>query len=222
MSDISNQQRAAYTGLRDDVFNLIVGNPVRVLDVGCSNGTLLKLLKRQQNVKLAVGIELDPDLAEEAKQWADEVIISDLDGFKISQLEERQIDLIVLADVLEHTKNPQAVLQEILGAASKEAQIIISLPNIQHWTAIKNLLIGKWPQRERGLFDKTHLRFFTFESIQDLAESCGLVIEEVSRNYRITDAPDGRLNRFSRFLAFWPLRPFVTYQYVLRLRFKRR
>lgn len=217
MTLTSKEQKIAYTGLRKDVIDLIKGHPSNVLDVGCSNGVLLDYLKKQNGALYAVGIEYDSVLAGEAISRADKVIVSDLDNFDVETLGNTKFDLIVFADVLEHTKEPYIVLKKILKLASENAQIVISLPNIQHWTAIKNLLICQWPQRERGLFDKTHLRFFTLRSIQELAVASGLEIEEISRKYRITDAAS-KINLFSRLFALGPLKPFLVYQYIVRLR----
>jgi 2-polyprenyl-3-methyl-5-hydroxy-6-metoxy-1,4-benzoquinol methylase len=148
----------------------------------------------------------------------DKVVNIDLDSFNSQSLDGETFDLIILADVLEHTKNPSAVLCEILKSATVDAEVIISLPNIQHWTAIKNLMIGRWPQLERGLFDKTHLRFFTLRSIHELLSGAGLQVEAIKRNYRIVDSPGGKVNRLSKLFALGPLKPFLTYQYVLRAR----
>ena len=218
MSQLSQQRLVAYTGLRKDVVTMIRNQPTRVLDVGCSNGALLEYLKKERGVRLAVGIEVDEHLAAEAAGKCDCIVVSDLDTFESSTLKYDSFDLIVLADVLEHTVCPRSVLKEVLKVASEGAQVIISLPNIQHWTAIKNLLVGKWPQRERGLFDSTHLRFFTYRSLIELADACELRIEAVHRKCRIRDAPGGALNRFARFLNIWPIRSYFTYQYVVSMR----
>ena len=218
MSQLSRQRLVAYTGLRKDVVTMIRNQPSRVLDVGCSNGALLEYLKKERGVRLAVGIEVDEHLAAEATGKADCIIVSDLNTFESSSLGYESFDLIILADVLEHTVCPRSVMKEVLKVASDDAQVIISLPNIQHWTAIKNLLIGKWPQRERGLFDSTHLRFFTYRSIIELAGACDLRIEAIHRICRIRDAPGGILNRFSGFLNVWPIRAYFTYQYVVSMR----
>lgn len=215
---MDDSKKIAYTGLRSDVISLITIKPKFVLDVGCSNGVFLEFVKNKLGANFAVGIEFDSELILEARKKADKIIEADLDYLKIDALGEEQFDLIVLADVLEHTKEPAPVLREVLKAATNDAVIIISLPNIQHWTAIKNLVIGVWPQRERGLFDKTHLRFFTLRSIIDLATECGLQIEKIRRNYRILDKPSSKINRLSRVFGFWPFMPYFTYQYVLRLR----
>ena len=218
MSQMSKQRLIAYTGLRGDIIAMIVGEPSKVLDVGCSNGALLEYLKKERGVKWAVGIEADEDLAREAAGKADRIIVADLNSFKSCSVECSSFDLIVLADVLEHTVCPTSVLKEVLKTSSDGAQVIISIPNIQHWTAIKNLLVGKWPQRERGLFDSTHLRFFTYRSLIELAIACDLRIEAVNRICRIHDSPGGILNRFSGFLNIWPIRSYFTYQYVVSMR----
>ena len=192
--------------------------PVNVLDVGCSNGVLLQYVKDQLGAQYTMGIELDDQLAKEATWKADNVVHIDLDVFSVEVLGKKKFDLIILADVLEHTKDPSRVLCEVLKAATIDAEVIVSLPNIQHWTAIKNLLLGKWPRRERGLFDETHLRFFTLQSIVDLAAECGLEIDRTRRNLRILDSPRAWINPLSQFLGFWPVAPFFTYQYIVRLR----
>ena len=210
------QKRAAYTGLRRDVISLISGAPKAVLDVGCSNGVLLQYLRERFAITYGVGIEFDDYMAQEAAEIADKLIRADLDVFDWSQLHSERYDLMVFADVLEHTKDPARVLNNAVKSATKDTEIIISLPNIQHWTAIKNLIMGDWPQRERGLFDRTHLRFFTLKSMHNLLENCGLELQSIHRNYRLLDSPRSKFNRFSKILAFPPFRPFLTYQYVLK------
>jgi methionine biosynthesis protein MetW len=214
---MDEQKRSSYAGLRLDVISMISKKPNSVLDVGCSNGVFLQFAKNQLGAKFTVGIENDLEFIQEAMQRADKIIKMDLDFFSSEKLNSQKFDLIVLADVLEHTKDPFFVLNEVLNFATSDTKIIISLPNIQHWTAIKNLIIGKWPIRERGLFDRTHLHFFTLQSIEDLAAQCGLKIEKKIRNYRIVDKPDAKINSFARLFCFWPLAPYFTYQYVIRL-----
>lgn len=215
---MGRQKRSSYTGLRLDVLSMISKKPTSVLDVGCSNGAFLQFAKNQLGVKFTVGIESDPEFIQEAIPKADKIIEMDLDFFNSEKLNSYNFDLIILADVLEHIKDPFFVLQEILKFAMNDAQVIISLPNIQHWTAIKNLIIGEWPMRNRGLFDRTHLRFFTLRSIEDLAMQCGLKIEKIVKNYRIVDSPDAKINYFSKLFCFWPFSHYFTYQYVLLLR----
>lgn len=208
----------SYTSARNDVLGLVQFSPNRALDVGCSNGALSEKLKEKFPSTYVVGIEYNTDLAKEANSKLDRVIIADLDSPLERALVDNSFDLLIFADVLEHTKEPQQVLTDLLKLSTPDAKIIISLPNIQHWTALYQLLRGRWPQRERGLFDRTHLRWFTRKSIVKLASDCQLSIVSIDRNFRILDRPGGRLNRWARFAAYLPLKDFLTYQYLIVLK----
>jgi SAM-dependent methyltransferase len=209
----------AYIGLRSDVISLLeTKSRYALLDVGCSTGTTLKYCKDTHIVNLAVGLEGNTAAAAEAKKYADHVLVCDLDCFSATLLSCYRFDLIFFADVLEHIKNPDILLNEILKLATDDVEVIVSLPNVQHWTAISNLCFGKWPRRDRGLFDETHLRWFTLDSIRSLAATNGLRIEKIKRNMRIFDQPGGRINSLARIMNFWPVRSFFTYQYVVRLK----
>ena len=58
--------------------------------------------------------------------------------------------------------------------------LIASIPNIQHWRTVFNLLNGKWEYREWGTLDKTHLRFFTKSSIRNLFTQSGFKISKIA------------------------------------------
>lgn len=190
---------------------------MRVLDVGCSNGALSSEIKDRFPSAYVVGLEYDRDLADEARTKLDQVVVADLDLVSELSLNDGNFDLLIFADVLEHTKYPKQVLKSLLKLAAPKAIVLISLPNVQHWTALYELLLGRWPEKERGLFDKTHLRWFTRKSIIELATECDLSIMSVGRNFRILDRPGGRVNQFSRYAGYLPLKNFFTYQYLVVL-----
>jgi len=82
-------------------------------------------------------------------------------------------DCIIFADILEHLKDPLVLLKNATSFLSDGGVIIASIPNIRHHTTIINLLFkGYWPYRERGIHDKTHLRFFTLKNIKEMIEDC--------------------------------------------------
>lgn len=115
------------------------------------------------------GIEYDPDFVKIAQTRLTSVVQADLNHFSPYGL-PRNFDLVVFADILEHTIEPKQIMKKIIEhCASDKAEIIVSVPNVQHITVIKNLLIGVWPQNTRGIFDSTHLRWFTLRTIEDLA-----------------------------------------------------
>lgn len=122
-----------------------------------------------------------------------------------------------MGDVSEHTKSPSMNLNKIKSVCKSEAEIVLSLPNVQRITVLLNLLRGIWPERDRGIFDKTHLRWFTLKSIETLANDNGLKISRIMRHYRFTDRPSSKLNRLARFFHFGVFKNFLTYQYVVVL-----
>ena len=87
---------------------------------------------------------------------------------------------MVCADVLEHTADPKAVLLQLRKAATDDAVIIVSVPNIAHLGVRLLLLAGRFPKMERGPLDRTHLHFFTKDTARDLVESAGLKIRRMT------------------------------------------
>lgn len=211
MTHMQESTLRSYTSIRHDVLRLIQNPPRRVLDVGYSNGALSAEIKNWFPDVYVVGIEYDETLAKEARQRLDRVIVADLDVPKDRKFTDEGFDLFIFADILEHTKSPKLVLNDLLNLAAPDAEIILSLPNVQHWTALYEILSGSWPERDRGLFDRTHLRWFTKKSIFSLALDCELSIVSIERNFRILDRPCGRINRWSRYAAYLPFKNFLTY-----------
>ena len=214
----SDSKVKSYTGNRNDIISIIEREPKRVLDVGCSDGSLGYALKNRYNSVEVHGIEFDPEYVKVARTRLAAVTQADLNNFDHSSL-PRDVDLLIFADVLEHTVQPGEVLKKILECfGNSDTEIIVSVPNAQHITVILNLMLGRWPERDRGIFDRTHLRWFTLRSIEKLAGQNKFEIARVKRNYRIFDQPGGRLNRIARFCHYFPFKNFFTYQYVILLR----
>ena len=82
-------------------------------------------------------------------------------------------DVVLCGDVLEHLRDPWSALRAL---AALGGQVVLSVPNVAHWTGRRALARGRFPYAEHGLFDRTHLRFFTRASARDLAQSAGLRI----------------------------------------------
>lgn len=217
MSIRASEKEKSYTGIRSDIANMITWSPKRILDVGCSTGSLGKFLKSKYKDLYICGIETDPISIDQAKTILDKVLFLDLDYISEINIDE-YFDLIILADVLEHTKFPEKVLNEIQKYLSQDGFIIISLPNIQHWTAIISLISGEWPENERGIFDYTHLRFFTKKSIFNLSKKAQLNVIKIERNYRFFDKPNLKFNKLSIIMKYFPFKNFFTYQYRVILK----
>lgn len=212
----TNNFNPSYIGVRNDILNLIPDNANKVLDVGCSIGVLGEQIKqRNKNVEVK-GIEFDEQMAEVAKKKFDKVIVGDVEDINVTNvLLPNYFDCIIFADILEHLKNPWDILKNTANLLNDRGVVIASIPNVRHYSTIISLLFkGYWPYRERGIHDRTHLRFFTLRNIRELFQYANLNIERIERNYRIIEKPH-RLNRFSKCFTLYPCKELFTFQYLI-------
>ena len=205
----------SYIGSRVDIVNLVPAGAKKILDMGCSIGALGHQLKQKFRAEV-VGIELDNQMAQIAKENLDKVIIGNIDELNLGDyLLPNYFDCIIFADILEHLKNPWDVLKSSTTFLNNEGIIVASIPNIRHYTTIINLLFkGYWPYRERGIHDKTHLRFFTLKNIKEMFQNAGLEIVRLERHYRIIERPHP-YNRFSKYFVFPLVKEFFVFQYLI-------
>ena len=151
----------------------LVGPNRRVLDVGCATGFLGEAFEAQGCT--VTGVERDPQTAAEARTHLDEVVEADLNVIALADLfPGRDFDVIVFGDVLEHLLDPDAVLRSAVQLLATGGAVVISIPNVAHGSLRLALLSGRWDYRETGLLDRTHLRFFTRESLVRMVADAGL------------------------------------------------
>jgi len=159
-----------------------VPHGTRVLDVGCATGYLAAEMARRGCE--VVGVEFDPGAAAEARAVCAEVVVGDLEAPAPRADVERAVgagvDVVVCADVLEHLRDPGATLGWLRGLLRTDGPslVVVSVPNIAHWTARRALLRGRFDYADFGLFDRTHLRFFTRASARELAARAGFAVAQ--------------------------------------------
>jgi len=214
---------SAYTTPRPDVFEMVPPTASRILDVGCSNGALGRSLRAAQPGRSVCGIEFDTRFAHEAAAHLDHVVNGDLNLLDWREaLPGRSFDCIIFADVLEHLMEPQRCLMQAHQHLQPGGCVVVSLPNIRHLSALRAIFLGgRFPQRDRGIFDRTHLRWFTVGDAQRLLDDCGFKTTAISFALRWGDQGGGRvnrlLNRLPTTIKKWaPVREFLTYQMCLR------
>jgi 2-polyprenyl-3-methyl-5-hydroxy-6-metoxy-1,4-benzoquinol methylase len=149
--------------------------PSRILDIGAADGYLGAILKEQGHY--LAGVESDPALAQEARPHYDEFHAADVEGFDF--LSGGQFDFILLADVLEHLRDPRELLRRALSGLRPGGEIIISLPNVAHFYVRLSLLLGRFEYSERGILDRTHLRFFTLSSMTRMVHEADCRVVEL-------------------------------------------
>ena len=179
-----------------------VGKRKKVLDIGCGSGYLGKAFKK--NDCYVIGIESDQKRAGKARDVLDKIIPGDVENIDDLDLNEDFFDVIVLADVLEHLSRPDIVLINLKKYLKNDGCIIVSVPNVARIDSRLRLLFGKFEYENSGIFDKTHLRFFTEHSINRLLKGCGYSI--VANDY------SGLISKF-RILRF--LSGLLAFQFIL-------
>jgi SAM-dependent methyltransferase len=169
---------AGYT-LKDDPHSshsvilrwLAEGRGRRLLDVGAADGLLSRLLtERGWRV---TAIEGDPDAAAAGAAHCERMVVADLEG-ALPEV-DGPFDAIVYADVLEHLADPLRLLRGLDRALAPGGQVVISVPNVAHLWIRLGLLAGRFDYQERGILDRTHLRFFTARTFRALLDEAGLV-----------------------------------------------
>jgi SAM-dependent methyltransferase len=83
-------------------------------------------------------------------------------------------DVILAVDVLEHVRNPERLMREMAGRLRDGGVLMASVPNISHWYSRGRIAMGLFSYDQRGILDRTHLRFFTRRSFLQLARRCAL------------------------------------------------
>ncbi len=158
----------------------LIGNDKQVVDFGCATGYFAHLLSQKQC--LVTGVEINSEAASAAKQYCQEVIVADLDFVSVQEiLGDRQFDVAIFGDVLEHLRDPWQVLRDTRQILKKDGYIVASIPNIAHGAIRLSLLQGKFEYTELGILDNTHLRFFTRKTVQDLVENSGYLLKNIER-----------------------------------------
>ena len=170
----SNTAQNYYEFTRPEIQALIEPTSKKILDIGCAAGKMAGEIKQKLGAEVW-GIEPVSEAADQAKKHLDKVLNSSIED-ALNELPNQFFDTIIFADVLEHLEDPYSILKMILGKLSPKGQIIASIPNVRHWSVLKDLLEGRWDYQDAGILDRTHLRFFTRKSIGDMFDQSGYEI----------------------------------------------
>ena len=162
---------------------------VRVLDVGCGTGSVTLVANRGRG-NAVCAIEPDPDRAAAAQARGIDVHNGVLDHAWLQGRE--RFDVVMSSDVLEHLPAPADLLRLFVAAAKPGGLVILSVPNVAHWSVRWNLLFGRFDYEPLGIMDATHLRWFTESSLRALIESVGLEILEMRQTAGSDIPPYGR------------------------------
>lgn len=174
-----------YEHPRLDFLTWVAPRGSRAIDLGCGAGAFGRTL-RDQGFTYQVGVEIAPEAAERARDAYDLVLDMSIDD-ALSRITET-FDLIICADILEHLTDPWAVTTALRRLAHPGTVLAVSIPNIRYWRALVRIAAGRgFAYEESGIFDSTHLRFFTS------ADALRMLRESGWTPQRVGAPPPGRL-----------------------------
>jgi 2-polyprenyl-3-methyl-5-hydroxy-6-metoxy-1,4-benzoquinol methylase len=152
----------------------LVGRDATVLDVGCADGTLARVLKTH-GCRVS-GVEGDTAAAETALEHLDDLVVADLNGTSLAEhFKPASFDVVVLSDVLEHVLEPEQLLKDAVSLLAPRGRVVMSVPNVAHGSLRLALLQGRWQYTATGLLDSSHRRFFTYDGLLELLDRSALV-----------------------------------------------
>lgn len=145
------------------------------LDVGCGCGIHAEAIRRAHPAARVIGVEPQPVAARRAATVCSAVFAGTVESWLETDAVRQPIDAVILSDVLEHIVDPVAFLRSLIRRpAFTNAQWIISVPNYAVWYNRLRTLTGRFDYAWSGLYDRTHLRFYTRRSLYRLLQYCGL------------------------------------------------
>ncbi len=167
-----------YSSINKLVADRVPSTAHRILDVGCGTGALGQYLKQSQGLAAAyiIGITYSNEEKEVAQETLDEVIVADLNTFNPSSL--GKFDCIICSHVLEHLYDPARILRQLGENLSATGVLIVALPNIVFFKQRLVFLKGRFRYEDGGLMDRTHYRFFDWETARELLEESGFTVTE--------------------------------------------
>jgi SAM-dependent methyltransferase len=184
-----------------DVFKNVPDSAKYILDIGCGNGDNARILNKKG--RIIDGITLSEKEKENAQQYMSNIYIHNLENGLPSDLAYKY-DVIICSHVIEHIAYPKNLLTDIKQRLASNGILIVALPNIMHYQSRSKLLMGDFNYRESGIWDYTHLRWYTFKTGKELLTNNGF---NLIKSFVSGDIP---------MLSFTKVIPFYLRQFLYR------
>lgn len=173
------KDEAYFSAARADFVARLPRDPgAAVLEVGCGDGATGALALKHGRAGRYVGVELVGHVAETARQRLGEVVTGNIETIALPW-PAASFDALILSEVLEHLIDPWATLEKLARVVRPGGLVMASSPNIAHWRVVKELIAGRFELTDRGVFDRTHMRWFTPATFADMFERAGFRVQSV-------------------------------------------
>jgi len=149
-----------------------------VLDIGCGAGNNAALIRSMNTACDIFGITYSASEAALAQKHMTKCWVADIEGKLPDDLINQSFDVLILSHVLEHLRDPAAVLACYSRLLRRGGQVVIAVPNILSWKMRLQFLLGDFQYQSSGVLDDTHLRYFTYFTADEylLSKSTDLAV----------------------------------------------
>jgi SAM-dependent methyltransferase len=141
-----------------------------VLDVGCGAGDNAALLQTLVPGAQVYGITLSEAEQRQAQEHMEACLCADVEEGIPSKIRSRDFDLVLFSHVLEHLRSPSLVLENFADVLCPRGSMFIAVPNVLVWSVRLQFLQGHFEYSESGHLDRTHLRFYTYYTVDELID----------------------------------------------------
>lgn len=179
MYDLSDSKIYRNSG-NPEVLKLAANTGTNILDVGCGGGGNAAVLKGAG--KVVDGITISASELEEAKKYLRDGYIYNLENGLPPEIPDNTYDAVICSHVLEHIGFPQALLGDIRRVLKPGGKLIVALPNVFYYKYRFVLMMGEMKTTDTGIWDYTHLRWYSLKSARYLLQTSGfeVLIADVS------------------------------------------
>ena len=188
----------------------------RIFEGGVSTGYFAALMVDEGRV--VDGAELDAGAAAVAETVCDRVIAGDLQQLDVDRLADRY-QALVFGDTLEHLADPVSLLRRLQPRLDDDGVLVTSIPNVANWTVRVGLLFGRFRYADRGILDRTHLRFYTKRTAAEMLAEGGFDVVDCTAAVPVPFVSSPALSRLAHRVGnLWPSLFAYTFVMVARKR----
>jgi methionine biosynthesis protein MetW len=153
--------------LNYSIISEIIEPGAKVLDLGCGDGQLLKIL--QEKCVRGAGVEIDQNNVIQCIEKGLSVIQGDIDTGLV-EYADKSYDYVVLNQTLQSTHRPDFVIKEMLRVGKK---CIVSFPNFGYWRVRLHLLFKGTMPKSKMLpyewYDTPNIHLLTVKDFSEFA-----------------------------------------------------
>lgn len=151
----------------------------KILDLGCGDGSLLALLRKEKNV-YGSGIEISQEKILDCVSAGVPVVQGNLNN-GLKEFPDKSFDYVVLSQTLQAVKRPDQLLEEMMRVGKKT---IVSIINIGYYSSrLQIMFLGKMPVTENLphlWYDTPNIHLGTIRDFRNLCKEKKLnVIKEI-------------------------------------------